>query len=54
MVQQKEPQEREERIPLGQALFDDIFLWFMLSLVISLLLYNVWGLLDLLRTPVQP
>ena len=49
---QEERREEEERIPLGQALFDDLFLWFMLSLVLSLVLYNVWGLLDLLRTPV--
>lgn len=41
----------KERVPLGQAVFDEIFLLFLLSLVISLVLYNVWGLLDLLRTP---
>ncbi|MCZ7572877.1 MAG: hypothetical protein M5U01_30355 [Ardenticatenaceae bacterium] len=42
----------EERIPLGQVLFDELFLFFMLSLVISMVVYNIWGLFDLLRTPV--
>ena len=45
--------EREqEQIPIGQVLFDEIFLFFLASLVISFILYNLWGLLDLLRTPV--
>jgi len=33
------------------VIFDEVFLLFLLSLVISLLLYNLWGMLDLLRTP---
>lgn len=41
----------QERIPLGQVVFDELFLFFMLSLVISMVAYNMWGLLDLLRTP---
>jgi hypothetical protein len=41
----------KEQVPLGQALFDELFLLFLLSLIISLILYNIWGLLDLLRTP---
>jgi hypothetical protein len=45
-------EKEQERIPLGQVIFDEIFLWFLLSLVISFMIYNVWGLLDLLRTPV--
>jgi len=43
--------EKEERIPLGQVVFDEIFLLFLASLVISFIVYNIWGLLDLLRTP---
>ncbi len=45
--------QEEERIPLGQIVFDEVFLLFLLSLVISFMIYNVWGLLDLLRTPVM-
>lgn len=46
------PNREEEKIPLGQVLFDELFLFFLLSLVLSFMLYNVWGMLDLLRTPV--
>lgn len=49
---EKSKPERKPRIPLGQVIFDEIFLWLTLSLVISLLVYNLWGLLDLLRSPV--
>ena len=47
-------QDQNEPIPAGQALFDEIFLFFMLSLVISFVVYNVWGLLELVRTPMLP
>lgn len=52
MQDERRREGQEERVPLGQVLFDEIFLLFLLSLVISLALYNVWGLLDLMRTPV--
>lgn len=45
-------EKEQERIPLGQVIFDELFLLFLLSLVISLVVYNVWGLMDLLRIPV--
>lgn len=51
MEADRDHQDEDERLPPGQVLFDEIFLFFMLSLVISFILYNVWGLLDLLRTP---
>lgn len=44
----------EERVPIGQVIFDELFLFFMLSLVISFMVYNVWGLMDLLSTPALP
>jgi hypothetical protein len=46
-------QEKQER-PRGQIIFDNIFLWFILSLAFSLLLYNGWGLLELLLVPPAP
>ncbi len=49
MSEQKEQQP--ERIPVGQAIFDEVFLLFLASLVISFILYNVWGLLELLNVP---
>lgn len=50
MGEQKEQQP--ERIPVGQAVFDEVFLLFLASLVISFILYNVWGLLELLNVPI--
>lgn len=38
-------------IPPGQVFFDELFLLFGLSLVICMVLYNVWGLMDLLSVP---
>ena len=43
---------KRTRIPIGQAVYDDLFLWIFLSLVLTLVVYNVWGLLDLVRLPV--
>jgi hypothetical protein len=40
-------QAEEEDVPSGQAWFDNIWLWFVLSLLLSGLMYNVWGLLEL-------
>ena len=51
---EKERSQEQERIPLGQVVFDEIFLLFMLSLVISFVLFNLWGMLELLRTPLSP
>ncbi|MBM4423909.1 MAG: hypothetical protein FJ030_11015 [Chloroflexi bacterium] len=34
----------EERVPIGQVIFDDVFLLLMLGLVVPTLLYIVWGL----------
>jgi len=45
------PEPTDEKVPLGQVIFDELFLFFMLSLVISLVVYNIWGLMDLLSTP---
>jgi hypothetical protein len=44
-------EEKEEKIPIGQTIFDELFLFFMLSLVISFVIYNAWGLMDLVRVP---
>lgn len=52
--QESPPTEEERPIPIGQVIFDNIFLWFLLSVVIAVVLYNVWGLFDLLRVPVAP
>jgi len=40
--------------PKGQKIFDNIWLLFLLSLAISTILYNVWGIIDILSVPVAP
>lgn len=49
----KEKQENES-VSKWQALFDNIWLLFVFSLLISTLIYNVWGLVDLMNVPVAP
>jgi len=43
--------KKEEPQHPGQKIFDNIWLLFLLSLLISTLLYNVWGIIDLLNVP---
>lgn len=38
-------------IPFGQILFDDTFLLLLVGLALPLLLYTVWGLMDVGSTP---
>ena len=40
-----------EEIPRGQKFFDNIWLWFVLSLLISIVLYNTWGMFELSQVP---
>lgn len=46
-----EPNEDDEKVPAGQWIFDELFLFAVISIVISVLLYNFWGLMDLLNVP---
>ena len=41
----------EESIPQGQVLFDKWFLWLFLTIIISAVLYNAWGLIEILSLP---
>ena len=50
----KEKKDESEPIPRGQKIFDNIWLLFIVSLVISTLIYNVWGIVDLMRVPLAP
>ncbi len=38
-------------VSLGQKLFDNIFLLLILSLLVSTVLYNVWGLIEVFSVP---
>ncbi len=50
----KKEKEEGEPISQGQKIFDNIWLLFILSLVISTLIYNVWGIVDLMGVPLAP
>jgi len=49
----KEKQENEPVSP-WQKVFDNVWLLFLLSLLISGVIYNAWGLMDLMRIPLAP
>lgn len=42
-----EAEARTEKVPTMQAFYDDIFLIFLLSALISILSYTVWGLMEI-------
>jgi len=50
---EKEKQANEP-VSKWQAVFDNVWLLFLLSLLISTLIYNVWGIFDLLHVPPAP
>ena len=42
----------DEPIPIMQEIFDNIWLLFLVSVVIILVSYIVWGIIDLVNVPV--
>ncbi|MCC6300365.1 MAG: hypothetical protein IT314_13810 [Anaerolineales bacterium] len=52
-MSKKEKQENEP-VTFGQKVFDNVWLLFLLSLLISTLIYNVWGIMNLLSVPPAP
>jgi hypothetical protein len=50
----EKPKQEKESISQGQKIFDNMWLLFVLSLLISTLIYNVWGIVDLLTVPPVP
>ena len=52
-MENENPSE-EEKVPKGQILFDRIFLWFILSVLITSILYTGWGLIEMINVPPAP
>jgi hypothetical protein len=54
MADKGSPQAKEsqERIPLAQAFFDNIFLILVLGIVVPVVFYTIWGLLEIASIPV--
>ena len=45
------PQEPVERPPLGQRLFDNVFLLLALGMLIMFVVYTGWGVWEILSMP---
>ena len=52
-MSKKEKQENEP-VSLGQKILENIWILFVASLLISTLIYNVWGISNLLSIPPAP
>ena len=44
----------EEQIPLGQRLFDRPFLLLAAGLLVMVVIYTLWGLLEIMMLPQAP
>ena len=50
----KNEKQESEPVSSWQKVFDNIWLLFLLSLLISGVIYNLWGVMDLLSIPPAP
>jgi len=46
--------EKDEKIPFGQKLFDNVFFWLAVGVGLSLVFYLGWGILEILTIPDMP
>jgi len=47
----QEEKDPQEKIPLAQAFFDNIFLLLVLGLAVPIVFYTIWGLLEIASIP---
>jgi hypothetical protein len=45
------PDSTEPAIPLGQRLFDNVFLWLVAGILVMAVVYTGWGLYEILTLP---
>jgi hypothetical protein len=50
----EEQNEESQRIPLIQQLLDNPFLLLFLGVLIPMVVYIVWGVIDILTIPLTP
>jgi hypothetical protein len=50
----EENKEQPGEISVGQKFFDNIWLLLVISIVITTVMYNVWGIIELMTRPVLP
>lgn len=44
----------EQKIPKMQTFYDDIFLLFLLGIVLPTVSYTIWGVMEIANTPLAP
>jgi hypothetical protein len=44
--------KKDEKIPLAQAFFDNIFLLLVLGLAVPTIFYIIWGLFEIASIPI--
>ncbi|MBI2869843.1 MAG: hypothetical protein HYX96_08470 [Chloroflexi bacterium] len=50
-MDEKKAGAKQRRVPLGQKLFDDVYLLLALGLGVPLIIYVVWSVVDVLTVP---
>jgi len=45
------PGGTEQDVPLGQRLFDNVFLWLVAGILVMAVVYTGWGLYEILTLP---
>ena len=53
-AEESQMEEQEQQVPKGQAFMDNLLWLFLVSLLISLVVYNAWGLLEIMGTAPAP
>ncbi|MCP4372875.1 MAG: hypothetical protein GY797_32940 [Deltaproteobacteria bacterium] len=46
--------EEKQDIPQGQKIFDNTLLLFIVSVLISTALYNIWGIIEIINVAAAP
>ena len=46
--------QTEEKVPLMQQLLDNPFLLLFLGVLIPMIVYTLWGVIDILTVPLAP
>ncbi len=47
----RQSKDSEEKVPLAQAFFDNIFLLLVLGIVVPTVFYTIWGLFEIASIP---
>ena len=48
----REKDKDDEKVPLAQVFFDNIFLLLVLGLAVPIVFYTIWGLFEIATIPV--